>query len=123
MVLIWCFFVFSLFVSFKSEANKDLSCASCHQTQTLAWKSSHHFHSMAEVSSDSNLGDFTLGKVKLNDEEIKLLIQDDKYLITMPGVDGSPVTKELLYTFGYYPLQQYMFSEFRNIIIEREEEL
>ena len=111
MALIWCFFVFSLFVSFKSEANKDLSCASCHQTQTLAWKSSHHFHSMAEVSSDSNLGDFTLGKVKLNDEEIKLLIQDDKYLITMPGVDGSPVTKELLYTFGYYPLQQYMFSD------------
>ncbi|GLX82367.1 tetratricopeptide repeat protein [Thalassotalea eurytherma] len=93
-----------------TEKNKDLTCIDCHENQANAWKDSHHFHAMATIDTPTNLGDFTQGSINLEGGEVHFYKEGNKYFVNMPNVDSKPIKIELTHTFGYEPLQQFMFD-------------
>ncbi|WNO11435.1 multiheme c-type cytochrome [Teredinibacter sp. KSP-S5-2] len=88
-------------------------CASCHTQQFSEWKSSHHFHAMAEINSATNVGEFLNQTIEFDGAKATFKQIDGQYFIDMPNVNGKQVEYRVTHTFGYYPLQQYMFEEGR----------
>ncbi|AIY67357.1 tetratricopeptide repeat protein [Pseudoalteromonas piratica] len=103
-----------LFLATAAEALPDNSpetvCASCHQSQVKDWQSSHHFHAMEKASEASVLGDFNNVTLKYQNETVRFYKQGQQFYIDMPNLDGVISSYPVAFTFGYEPLQQYMFD-------------
>ncbi|QOL25097.1 ammonia-forming cytochrome c nitrite reductase subunit c552 [Thalassotalea sp. LPB0316] len=93
-----------------NAVNKDLTCVDCHEQQVNAWKDSHHYHAMAEIATPTNLGDFSSAPMVVDGDNVHFFKKEEQYFVTMPGLDGKPMTVEITHTFGYEPLQQYIFD-------------
>ena len=85
-------------------------CASCHQVQVNDWQQSHHFHAMGVATADSVLGNFKQQALPYQDAEATFARRDQALFITMPDLDGKPTEYRVTHSFGYHPLQQYMFE-------------
>ena len=86
----------------------DLACMKCHQNEYDQWKGSHHDLAMKIASPDYVLGDFegaTLIKGELTSTFYR---SGNKYFVNTQGPDGNNADYEVKYTFGVYPLQQYL---------------
>ena len=64
-------------------------CASCHEAEHAAWLDSHHRHAMRAPSSESVLGDFDDAVFEAPDGELRFSTEDEFYLVTAPGPDGT----------------------------------
>ena len=84
------------------------ACASCHQKAYTAWQGSQHAHAMAHANSETVLGNFNQVKFKQGAIESIFFRRDGKYFVTTDGPDGELADFEIKYTFGIYPLQQYL---------------
>ena len=85
-------------------------CKSCHQRIYAEWMQSDHYHAMQTADAESVLGDFNNGTVEFHGMEIRLYQSDGDYFIKIPGADGVYGDYRVLYTFGFYPLQQYLVA-------------
>jgi tetratricopeptide (TPR) repeat protein len=85
-------------------------CASCHVAETERWKGSHHALAMQPATAATVLGDF--GDTKLEHFGVITTFSraGDKFLVRTDGPDGSLHDYEIVYTFGVYPLQQYLIA-------------
>ena len=83
---------------------------SCHQTIYAEWMQSDHYHAMQIADAGSVLGDFNNGTVEFHGMEIRLYQSDGDYFVKIPGPDGVYGDYRVLYTFGFYPLQQYLVA-------------
>lgn len=83
-------------------------CVSCHQKQFDEWRTSDHSKSMAEATKDSVLGNFNDYKVIFHNVENIFYIENEKYWVKITDPDGNIETHQILYTFGHWPLQQYL---------------
>ena len=105
-------FSFSCFSTFSQEEESVYSgaenCAQCHQNQYKEWRESHHFNSMHLATSEYVEGDFSDKTVTFHDINTRLYKNDTQYLIDTLDQNGTPQTFTIKYTFGYYPLQQYL---------------
>ncbi len=92
----------------KSKFVGSRSCKSCHETEFRQWQGSHHQLSMLEADSSSVLGDFN--DVTFTHKGVKTFFyrEDDKYMVNTRAGDGKYYDHEIEYTFGVYPLQQYL---------------
>ncbi|MEE4258423.1 MAG: tetratricopeptide repeat protein [Bacteroidales bacterium] len=84
------------------------SCIECHKLAYDLWLQSDHYFAMDTASSVSVLGDFNDAELVLNGQVHKFYKRDDKFLVFTDGPEGTMEEFEVQYTFGAWPLQQYL---------------
>ncbi|MCP8899579.1 tetratricopeptide repeat protein [Gilvimarinus xylanilyticus] len=88
----------------------DVKCANCHAEQVKDWQQSHHFHAMEPATPQTALGNFDNQSLSYQGKKATFTRRGEQLFIAMPGLDGKMQTLAVAYTFGYEPLQQYMFD-------------
>ena len=86
----------------------DETCEECHEAQYDAWRLSHHRHAMEPAAEAMVLGDFDGAVFHQDGKRSEFLKRDDRFYVLTEGPDGQSAEFEILYTFGYHPLQQYL---------------
>lgn len=86
------------------------TCQSCHEKEFDDWKKSDHFLAMQEAHDSTVLGDFNNATLHADGVINKFFKRDGKFYINTQGDDGRYHDYEVLYTFGYFPLQQYLIA-------------
>lgn len=86
------------------------ACQSCHAKEFADWKQSDHFLAMQEPHDSTVLGDFNNATLKADGITSKFFKRNGKFYINTQGDDGLNHDFEVLYTFGYFPLQQYLIA-------------
>jgi tetratricopeptide (TPR) repeat protein len=84
------------------------SCKGCHQAAYDKWRGSHHGLAMAPAREDTVLGDFDNATFTEHGKTTRFFRRDGKYLVSTEGPDGKTAEFEVAYTFGWFPLQQYL---------------
>jgi len=85
-------------------------CAQCHETEVDAWRGSHHDLAMAEASTETVLGDFNNIEFTAHGVKSRFYRKNGKYYVHTDGPDGKMHDYAIRYTFGWYPLQQYLIE-------------
>lgn len=94
----------------ENEFVGDASCKSCHVKEHSEWMTSDHFKAM-EVATDSTvLGDFNNQTFTADGVTSTFFKKEGKFFINTEGEDGKNHDYEIKYTFGHYPLQQYLIE-------------
>ncbi len=83
-------------------------CAACHSAEFDAWQGSHHDLAMQHAISGTVLGDFTDAEVTIHGVTSRFFQRDGKFFVRTDGPGGEMADFEVAYTFGVYPLQQYL---------------
>ena len=86
------------------------TCAYCHQEQFQQWQDSHHDLAMQEATVDTVLGNFENQTFTYFDVTSTFFKKGNKFFIKTDGPDGELTEFEIKYTFGVYPLQQYLIE-------------
>ncbi|HUO53650.1 MAG TPA: multiheme c-type cytochrome, partial [Rhodoblastus sp.] len=86
------------------------SCAACHPAQFKDWKTSHHAGAMQVADDKTVLGDFNDAHLRKGEVESRFFRRDGKFFVRTDGPDGQLADFEIKYTFGLYPLQQYLIE-------------
>ncbi len=84
------------------------TCAGCHRTEYDNWQGSHHDLAMQPANATTVLGNFDDASFTHFGITSTFYRQDERYLVRTDGADGSLQNFDILYTFGVYPLQQYL---------------
>lgn len=87
------------------------ACGSCHAPQYQQWLGSHHQQAMAPANEQTVLGNFDdqwfqYGNVRSH----FFRAQDGSFWVNTDGRDGQLADYRIAYTFGVYPLQQYLIE-------------
>ncbi len=85
-------------------------CAQCHETETQDWQGSHHDLAMAEASTETVLGNFNNAEFTAHGVTSRFYRKNGKYYVRTDGPDGKMHDYAIRYTFGWYPLQQYLIE-------------
>ena len=109
-------FSFILFVLFSFTALHAIAadfvgsanCKSCHQTEYQQWLGSDHDMAMRHAEPDAVLGNFDNANFDFNGKTNRFFMKDQQYWVNIEGSDGEFHDYQISYTFGFYPLQQYM---------------
>lgn len=95
----------------STQANEfvgDKACISCHKTEHDLWQLSDHFKAMELPNDSTVLGNFNNQSYTADGITSKFFKKDGKFFINTQGEDGKYHDYEIKYTFGFYPLQQYL---------------
>lgn len=84
------------------------ACKNCHSSQVQQWQGSHHDLAMQLATQDTVLGDFTGVTLKKSGITSTFFKDKQRFMVNTDGADGQLTNFEISYTFGVYPLQQYM---------------
>ncbi|MCQ1058992.1 tetratricopeptide repeat protein [Photobacterium sp. ZSDE20] len=84
------------------------ACMDCHDEQVKAWRGSHHEMAMKHAAADSVLGNFSDETLKHNGKTNRFFKKEGEYWVHIAGADQQFADFKISYTFGVYPLQQYM---------------
>jgi cytochrome c553 len=84
------------------------ACQGCHQSEYNQWQQSDHFKAMQVASKDTVLGDFANTEVEFHDIKTRFHSENGQYKITTTNKKNQLETFDVPYTFGFYPLQQYL---------------
>jgi len=124
------YFIFILFSGCKENLNKEYipldklekvhskelkfvgsqSCVACHQEEYTDWSGSHHDEAMKVADSSSILGDFNNSIFEGDDGSSRFFIKDGEFFVNTEGPDGRKEDFKIEYTFGVFPLQQYIVA-------------
>lgn len=109
LVIMVLFNIFSMSVYAAGPPSEQ--CASCHQQQVDDWKKSDHFHAMEKATVVSSLGEFDGRSIQYLGQPA-VFREDEEKKLWVDFVDEQGKTQNLnvIYTFGYQPLQQYIFD-------------
>ncbi len=83
-------------------------CAECHADQARAWRTSHHAEAMQVANDSTVLGNFNDASFAKDGVTSTFFKKESKFYVRTDGPDGKPQDFNLPYTFGVYPLQQYL---------------
>jgi predicted CXXCH cytochrome family protein len=86
------------------------ACASCHVAETKLWQESHHALAMLPVSAKTALGNFDNATIEHFGVTSTFHRDGDRFMVRTDGPDGKLNDYPLAYTFGWYPLQQYLIE-------------
>lgn len=82
-------------------------CAVCHAAAHTAWQGSHHAQAMREATPAAVLGDFNNVRFDHLGVTTTFTRDGDRFLV---HTDGQDQTYQIAYTFGVFPLQQYLIA-------------
>ena len=85
-------------------------CATCHAAETARWEGSHHAQAMQVATPATVLGDFADKKLDHFGVVTTFSRAGEKFMVHTDGPDGSLHDYAIAYTFGVYPLQQYLIA-------------
>ena len=86
------------------------ACGQCHEEAYRAWQGSLHKKAM-EVADDSTvLGDFDNARFEHFGVTSTFFRKDGQYLVRTDNAEGELQDFRVSYTFGAYPLQQYLIE-------------
>ncbi len=105
-------------VSVASQAHADepagfvggVVCAGCHAPEAERWAGSHHALAMQKATAATVLGDFSEARLDHFGVTTGFSRSGDRFLVRTDGPDGALHEYEIAYTFGVYPLQQYLIA-------------
>ncbi len=86
------------------------ACAECHAGETARWTGSHHAQAMQPATAATVLGDFANATLDHFGVVTIFSRTGDKFMVRTDGPDGALYDYEIAYTFGVYPLQQYLIA-------------
>jgi hypothetical protein len=86
------------------------ACAGCHTAQFDAWKGSHHALAMQKASAATVFSDFADARLEHSGIMTTFFRNEDKFTVHTDGPDGALHDYPVAYTFGVYPLQQYLIT-------------
>jgi predicted CXXCH cytochrome family protein len=84
------------------------TCAKCHAEQFQSWSGSHHDLAMQKADAASVLADFSAPPLESFGRTTRFFVRDGRYFVNTDGPDQEAADFEVKYTFGVYPLQQYL---------------
>jgi tetratricopeptide (TPR) repeat protein len=84
------------------------ACAACHRGETTEWRASQHHDAMAEANPRAVLGDFGDATFTYAGTTSTFFRNDGLFYVRTDGRDGKLANFQVKYTFGVYPLQQYL---------------
>jgi len=94
----------------KNDFLGQKACAECHIKQVIQWTGSHHDQAMQEASPDTVLGKFNNYEFTSLRNKSRFYLKDNKYWVNTDNLDGTLQDFVIKYTFGVYPLQQYLIE-------------
>jgi tetratricopeptide (TPR) repeat protein len=86
------------------------ACAECHSAEYRHWQDSQHAKAMQPAVEQTVLGDFDDASFTYADITSTFFRRDGKFMARTDGPDGKLEDYEIAYTFGVYPLQQYLIG-------------
>jgi predicted CXXCH cytochrome family protein len=86
------------------------SCQKCHENTYSAWSDSHHDQAMDVANAKTVLGDFNNTTFTYAGVTSRFFKEDGKFIVNTDGPGGELHDYEIVYTFGVYPLQQYLIA-------------
>jgi predicted CXXCH cytochrome family protein len=85
-------------------------CADCHSREHAEWQSSQHAVAMQAANDKTVLGRFDGSTFSHYGATSTLFRKGDKFFVHTDGPDGQLTDFEVRYTFGIFPLQQYLIA-------------
>ena len=85
------------------------ACATCHAEEDRLWRGSHHDLAMQEATAANVLGDFA-DTTYTYYVESRFFQRGGKFFVNTDGPDGKLADYAIKYTFGVWPLQQYLIE-------------
>jgi predicted CXXCH cytochrome family protein len=85
-------------------------CATCHEQENSLWRGSHHQLAMQPATDSTVLGDFNHASFDNESVTTTFSRNGPKFMVRTDGPDGALHDYEIGYTFGVYPLQQYLIA-------------
>lgn len=112
-LLAWVVCVWSVMAGADEAAPRYLgrdACAPCHAEAYARWTGSHHDLAMQAATETSVLGDF--GDVAFEQFGVvsRFYRQNGQFMVRTEGPDGTLQDYPIHYTFGVFPLQQYLIA-------------
>lgn len=83
-------------------------CRSCHVEEFRRWRGSDHDLAMDVAQETTVLGDFGDATFQYFGATSTFFRRDGAFIVRTDGPDGALADYEVAYTFGFYPLQQYL---------------
>jgi predicted CXXCH cytochrome family protein len=91
-----------------SGYNSD-QCVACHQQEDQDWQKSDHFRAMSIPTNSSVIADFSNTTAQHFSQSATFFKKDTQFFATVKDSTGATSeTFPIKYTFGHYPLQQYL---------------
>jgi predicted CXXCH cytochrome family protein len=84
------------------------ACASCHSREYEAWRPSQHALAMQDATPAAVLGHFDGARLTNGSATYVFKRRGNTAVINAIGADGAPHDYDVRYTFGVFPLQQYL---------------
>ncbi|MBK8653773.1 MAG: ammonia-forming cytochrome c nitrite reductase subunit c552 [Haliscomenobacter sp.] len=88
----------------------ETACRSCHEPEFKDWLGSHHDHAMEEATDSTVLGDFNGVSFSSKGIVSQFFRRDGRFMVRTEGPNGGMEDFEISYTFGFFPLQQYLIQ-------------
>ena len=89
------------------------ACAQCHPKEYAQWQMSDHFKAMQVATDSTVLGDFNNATYTADGITSLFFRKDGQFFIRTQNEKGEQQDFPVRYTFGHYPLQQYI-TDFPN---------
>ncbi|MCC6202944.1 MAG: tetratricopeptide repeat protein [Gammaproteobacteria bacterium] len=86
------------------------SCAGCHRSQYADWQRSDHWHAMQPATAETVLGNFADATFRYFGRTTRFTRRDAGFFVTTDNARGEAEEFRIAYTFGHYPLQQYLIE-------------
>ena len=86
------------------------NCKSCHQNEFAQWQNSHHDQAMKIAHDSTVLGDFNNILFDIKGVKYKFFKKDGGFWVNALNGQNEYQDFEINYTFGVYPLQQYLIE-------------
>lgn len=86
----------------------DAQCMQCHKTAFESWKKSDHDLAMQLANDTTVLGDFNDARTTIDGVSYFFTKKNNRFTVQIKEIDGSEKEYSIGYTFGVYPLQQYL---------------
>lgn len=101
--------LFSHLISASEKPYTSENCIACHQAETKQWQLSDHAKSMALPDASSVLANFNNQTASHYTQRARFFTENDLYKATIfDSEDDTGETFDIKYTFGHFPLQQYL---------------
>ncbi len=88
----------------------DNACKSCHYAEYKDWLSSDHYKAMQPANDSTVEGNFNDKTFTADGVTTHFFKKEGRYFMNTEGEDGKNHDYQIKYTFGYYPLQQYLIA-------------
>jgi hypothetical protein len=86
------------------------ACAGCHQGEFKSWTGSHHQLAMKPATAATVLGNFNHVNFTNQGVTSSFFRQAGSFMVRTDGPDGTLHDYKIRYTFGVFPLQQYLIE-------------